>query len=124
MNQLISRSQIEQSKKEEKFILLTARQVQKDFAMFGFDVKFSGEAARAYDELLHQLDAHIRRMIDTNYERLMGLLYQIDLSEKEIQRAGAVNTYETISEMISHLVLERELKKVLLREYFKEQGYK
>jgi len=55
MSQLISKSDIERSKREEKFVLLTAEQVRKDFAMFGMDVTFSGNIGLAYEELLASL---------------------------------------------------------------------
>lgn len=55
MSQLISRSDIDRSKQEEKFVLLTAEQVRKDFAMFGMEVTFSGNVSFAYEELFKQL---------------------------------------------------------------------
>ncbi|MEA2105730.1 MAG: hypothetical protein U9P82_03285 [Bacteroidota bacterium] len=51
MSPLISQNQLERSKKEKKFILLTAEQVRKDFAMFGMEVVFSGNTSLAYEEL-------------------------------------------------------------------------
>ena len=121
--ELISRYQLDQCKKEEKYVLLTAEQVQKDFAMFGMDVQFSGNTRFAYRELYSQLDAYISEMLTRNTEKLMSLLYQIDLSEKEISQSNLDEAFGTISEKITHLILEREMKKVLLRMYFKEKGY-
>jgi len=122
MSQLISRSQIEQSKKEEKFVLLTAEQVRKDFAMFGMEVRFSGDVNFAYEELFLQLKAYIEELLSTDSEKLMSLLYQIDLSERELSKKDPNIQFETVPEVITHKILERELKKVLLRMYFKEKG--
>lgn len=122
MSQLISQSQIERSKKEEKFVLLTAEQVRKDFAMFGMDVEFSGNVRFAYEELFDQLKVYIEDMLSTNSEKLMSLLYQIDLSEKELSKNDPDYQFESIAEIITHKILERELKKVLIRTYFKEKG--
>ncbi|MGM0549764.1 MAG: hypothetical protein ACQESW_01660 [Bacteroidota bacterium] len=122
MGELISKSQLEQSKKEEKYVLLTAEQVRKDFAMFGLDVEFSGQTAFVYQELFTQLEKHIAFLLERNYEKLMSLLYQIDLGQKELQKAGQVNPYSTVAELITHMILERELKKVLTRAYFKQKG--
>jgi hypothetical protein len=122
MAEIISQSQLERSKNEEKFVLLTAEQVRKDFAMFGLDVEFSGQTAFAYNELFHQLNKHVAFLLERNYEKLMSLLYQIDLGQKELQKAGQVNPYSTVAELITHMILERELKKVLMRTYFKEKG--
>ncbi|MFO7829346.1 MAG: hypothetical protein R6V23_12035 [Bacteroidales bacterium] len=122
MGQLISQSQLERSKQEEKFVLLTAEQVRKDFAMFGMDVVFSGNVSLAYDELFVQLKVYIEKLLNDNYEKLMSLLYQIDVSQKELVKPEPNQSFETVPEIITHKILERELKKVLIRTYFKEQG--
>lgn len=122
MSQIISQSQLERSKKEEKFVLLTAEQVKKDFAMFGMEVQFSGNVNFAYPELFDQLLVFIDKLLSEDSEKLMSLLYQIDLSEKELSKKDPNVEFETIPEIITHKILERELKKVLLRTYFKEKG--
>ncbi len=122
MSQIISHSQLERSKKEEKFVLLTAEQVRKDFAMFGMDVQFSGNVNFAYEELFEQLGVYIDKLLNSDSEKLMSLLYQIDLSEKELAKNDLNVQFETIPEIITHKILERELKKVLIRTYFKEKG--
>jgi len=122
MSELISRSELERSKREEKFVLLTAQQVKKDFAMFGMQVDFSGNVNFAYHELFQQLSVHVENLLTTNYEKLKSLLYQIDLNEKELTRTNSDLQFPSISELITHKILERELKKVLIREYFKEKG--
>jgi KaiC/GvpD/RAD55 family RecA-like ATPase len=122
MSQIISQRQIERSKKEEKFVLLTAEQVRKDFAMFGMDVQFSGNINFAYEELFEQLGVYIDKLLNSDSEKLMSLLYQIDLSEKELAKNDPNVQFETIPEIITHKILERELKKVLIRTYFKEKG--
>jgi len=122
MSPLISQNQLERSKKEEKFILLTAEQVRKDFAMFGMEVVFSGNASLAYEELFDQLSVYIEQLYIDNYERLMSLLYQIDVSQQELIKPAKEQNFKTVPEMITHKILERELKKVLTRTYFKEKG--
>src|SRR6056297_579400 len=122
MSQLISESQLERSKQEEKFVLLTAEQVRKDFALFGMEVYFSGNISLAYEELFEQLKVYIEELLNHNYEKLMALLYQIDVTQKELTQKDSKHNFKTIPEIITHKILERELKKVLTREYFKEKG--
>ena len=122
MSQLISKSQLERSKREEKFIFLTAEQVRKDFAMFGMEVVFSGNTNFAYEELFEQLKVYIDQLLNDNYEKLMSLLYQIDLSEKDLTKKVPDYKFETVTEIVTHKILERELSKVLMRTYFKEKG--
>ena len=121
MSQIISQSQLERSKQEEKFVLLTAEQVRKDFAMFGMDVFFSGNTSLAYEELFSQLNVYIEQLLNNNYEKLMSLLYQIDVSQKELTRPDSNHNFSTVPEIITHKILERELKKVLTRDYFKDK---
>lgn len=122
MSQLINKSDIERSKKEEKFVLLTAEQVLKDFAMFGMEVRFSGDVNFAYEELFNQLKVYIENLMSSDSDKLMSLLYQIDLSEKELAKNDPNMQFETVPELVTHKILERELKKVLIRTYFKEKG--
>lgn len=122
MSQLISKGDIERSKKEERFVLLTAEQVRKDFAMFGMEVRFSGDVTFAYEELFNQLKVYIEDLMSSDSDKLMSLLYQIDLSEKELAKNDPNVQFETVPELVTHKILERELKKVLIRTYFKEKG--
>lgn len=98
----------------------TSKQVIKDFATFGLEVHFSGNAAMAYDELSDQLYRHITVMVDNYIEKLQALLYHIDVNEKDIHRAQVEHPEWNYSELITDLILYRELKKVAIREYIKE----
>ncbi|HSH50901.1 MAG TPA: hypothetical protein VK982_04175, partial [Bacteroidales bacterium] len=115
MSQLISQNQLDRSKQEEKFVLLTAEQVRKDFAMFGMEVVFSGNVSLAYEELFNQLSVYIEQLFNDNYEKLISLLYQIDVSQKELIKPDPKQNFKTVPEIITHKILERELKKVLTR---------
>ncbi len=90
--------------------------------MFGMDVQFTGNVNFVYNELFEQLKVYIEDLLSVDSEKLMSLLYQIDLSEKELAKNDPNIQFETIPEIITHKILERELKKVLIRAYFKEKG--
>ena len=96
----------------------TALQVQKDFATFGFDVQLPVDLHFAYDDLFDQLSPVIRHLLAINATKLYSLLYTIDLSENAIHKGLSEMSDMEIHEAITHLVLERELKKVLTRAYF------
>ena len=99
----------------------TAEQIMKDFGMFGVEITFSGDTSRAYDELHQQLIAQITLLIERNYELLLSVLYQVDITEHEIARAERELPHYNNIEIIAHQVIVRDLKKVLLRRYFKEK---
>jgi hypothetical protein len=99
----------------------TADQLIKDFEIFGFEIQFSGNNQLAYTELTSQVVPIIGKLINHDYERLLSLMYKIDLNEKEINIIiSDFSKQETILE-ITHLILERELKKVVIKQYFKNQ---
>lgn len=97
----------------------TADQIMKDFGMFGVEITFSGNTDQAYNELHTQLIDQITRLLEQNYERLMSILYQVDITDREIRKAEQELPHYTHIEIIAHQVIVRDLKKVLLRRYFK-----
>ena len=119
MSSIIKKEEIERAKFNAEIIQLTANQVIKDFMQFGMDVSFSGDISSAYDELFDQLDVHISHLLNSSYQRLMSLLYQIDVGEAKLTKLIDNRPGCSISEVITEAILERELLKVLTRLYFK-----
>lgn len=97
----------------------TAEQIIKDFAMFGVEILFSGDVLNAYDELHRQLVEQISVLIQNNHDKLLSVLYQVDITEREIAQAERDLPHYNHVEIIAHQVIARELKKVLWRRYFK-----
>lgn len=99
----------------------TAEQIMKDFGMFGVEINFSGDTSQAYNELHHQLIEQISLLLERNYELLLSVLYQVDITDREITKATRELPHYNQVEIIAHQVIVRDLKKVLLRRYFKNQ---
>ena len=97
----------------------TAQQIMKDFGMFGVEIRFSGNIDEAYHELHSQLIDQITMLVERNYDLLVSVLYQVDITDREIARAEAELPHYSHIEIIAHQVIVRDLKKVLLRRYFK-----
>jgi hypothetical protein len=111
---------IEPYRNREEVIRQVAAQIEKDFDQFGLEVNFSGEIKNAYEELFSQLNEHLSKLLDRDYHRLILLLYQIDVSENQIIRTELNFPDVPKSELLAELIILRELKKVLIRNYFKE----
>jgi hypothetical protein len=103
---------------DKETVRKTALQIIKDFASFGFTIEFPGDLRMAYNDLFDQLSPMIADMINSNISKLYSLLYCIDLNEKGIKKGIAEMKDLELHDVITHLILERELKKVLTREYF------
>jgi len=100
----------------------TAEQIMKDFAMFGITITFSGNTDQAYRELHEQLVDQIRHLLANDYQRLLSVLYQVDITQWEITQAGLDLPDYNEMEVLAHQIIVRDLKKVLTRRYFKSQG--
>lgn len=100
----------------------TALQVIKDFAQFGFEINFPGNINFAYQDLLTQLIPTINNLLKTDLSKFYSLLYYIDLNENSIKKCLKEMENVPFDEAITHLLLERELKKVITREFFKRAG--
>lgn len=107
---------------DAEIVRKTALQVIKDFAQFGFEISFPDSIFVAYDQLFEQLIPALRELLIIDIGKLYSLLYTIDVNERMINKGLKEMPGISLEEIIAHLLLERELKKVLTREYFKKTG--
>lgn len=113
-----SKSEIDGYRNQEEIIRLTAEQTIKDFALFGLEIQFSGNVITAYEELFEQLNSCIVELLNSDYRRLLSLLYHIDISERELNKKFTTPS-ESASDQLTEMILDRELKKVIIRKYYK-----
>jgi hypothetical protein len=114
----ISQNQLENYLNKAELVTQTAEQIIKDFAIFGLDISFSGITANAYTELHQQLIAQIDYLLRISPSKLVSVLYRIDLSEDELLKGEKeLPNYNSV-EAMAHLIIVRELKKVLSRKFY------
>ncbi len=118
----INNSNVAQHLHQAEIVKETAEQIMKDFGMFGVEITFSGNTENAYNELHHQLIEQISRLVEQNYDLLLSVLYQVDITDRDISRTERELPHYNHIEIIAHQVIVRDLKKVLLRRYFKTLG--
>ena len=120
MDQSLSfrREDMQRYHNDEQVVKKTAQQIIKDFGMFGMDVDFPENLHMAYNDLFDQLAPYILQLMNGDRTRFYSLLYRIDLSESSIKKGSEDMKGLLIHDVITHLILERELKKVLTRIYF------
>lgn len=115
----VSNSNVSGLLNQAEIVQETAEQIMKDFGMFGVEITFSGDTNNAYNELHQQLIDQISLLLERNYELLLSVLYQVDITDREIAKATRELPHYNQVEIIAHQVIVRDLKKVLLRRYFK-----
>jgi len=71
------------------------------------------------DELRTLLSGHIHQLINNNFNKLVSILYRIDVSEIKLRQLLHDNPAEDAGKIIADLIIDRQLQKIKSR---KESG--
>ena len=93
-------------------------QIKKDFNWFSFEITFTGEGESPYQELYAQILPLIDEQLNDDYPKLMAMLYRIDLDEAFLNKKLKENHHSDTDEVITDLILKRELQKVIIRDAY------
>lgn len=93
-------------------------QLKKDFNWFSFEITFKGDKETPYQELYNQILPLIDEMLNDDFPKLTAILYRIDLDEDFLDRKLRENSHSDTDEVITDLILKRELQKVIIRELY------
>jgi len=72
------------------------------------------------DLLIQQLADYINQLILVNFERLVQLLYRIDVSEAKLKYLLKENPNEDAGRIIALLIIERQIQKIKFRKEMSE----
>lgn len=72
----------------------------------------------SFDEMQHELSAYINQLIKTDFEKLVAILYRIDVNEEKLKFFLIDNPNEDAGKVIADLVIERLQQKINLRKQF------
>jgi replicative superfamily II helicase len=76
----------------------------------------------SFAELEEKLSAGINQLIQNNFEKLVSLLYRIDVSEKKLKNLLQGHANENAGKIIAQLIIERQLEKMALRKKYKKEN--
>jgi hypothetical protein len=68
------------------------------------------------DELREQLSVHIEKLIQTDFNRLLSILYRIDVNENKLRNILKENPGSNASIIIADCIIERQLQKIKSRK--------
>jgi hypothetical protein len=99
--------------------LETDLEIIQKLAVKDLQISDQGVTFSKIDRLQSWLAEEIRMLIDGDFERLMNVLYRIDVGEDKVKTALSGNdpAFE-----IAGLIIERELKKVETRRKYGSSG--
>ncbi len=72
-------------------------------------------------ELHSLLSNHINQLIETDFHKLIVLLYRVDVSETKLKDLLEKNTDKDTASIIATLIIERQLQKIKSREQFRKR---
>ena len=67
------------------------------------------------DELRNLLSGHIHQLINNNFNKLVSILYRIDVSEVKLRQLLHDNPAEDAGKIIAELIIDRQLQKLKSR---------
>jgi len=73
-----------------------------------------------YEQLKEQLSQHINQLILTDFQKLVSLLYRIDVSEEKLKYLLRENADQDASLIIADLIIERQMEKIRTRQQFSQ----
>ncbi len=118
----IPASAIQKYRNDKEIIELATKQIIKDFALFGLQINYDSALGFTWQQVYLGLEAQIRHLLEVSPSKMLSLLYQIDIPEEKIIAQAEKQEKRQLSEVVSEMIMEREIKKVLTRLYFKNPG--
>ena len=85
-----------------------------------FGVEIPNGSSR--EEMLSKLSANINLLINTNFDRLISLLYRLDISEQRLKKELEENPGNDAGDIIAGMIVERELQKLQSRKSFRRDN--
>ncbi|MES2558809.1 MAG: hypothetical protein V4590_03660 [Bacteroidota bacterium] len=77
------------------------------------------ESSPTYEELAEALTNVVMHLLLQDMEKLLNILYRIDVNEPKVKAAFAQNNPKLIAPTIAKLILERELQKAESRRKYR-----
>ena len=82
-----------------------------------FDLQVQSEI-EIIPEVRQLLIKKIEELLNNNFEKLMGILYRIDVSEQIVRKALDSYSGQELYETIADLIIQRQIEKAVLRKRF------
>ncbi len=66
------------------------------------------------------LTVYINDLIEKDFQKLVNLLYRLDVNENKLKQMLKVKDSENAGEIIADLIIERQMQKIEMRKRFKQ----
>ena len=70
----------------------------------------------SFELLKEKLNQHINYLIQSDFQKLVAVLYQVDVNEKKLKSLLKVHPDSDAGKIITDLIIERQLQKIKARQ--------
>ena len=111
---------IEDYSKNLVWMLKALQQLEKEFQTEKWTFLKPLHPETAFNDIVVQLQPRLKELIDRRGDiYCKQFLYKIDVSQRQIAKATALEPDTDFTQVLSKLVISRCLQKVLIRNYYK-----
>ena len=118
----MSELQLEQYFNNRRIIDATMRQLEKDFSLDVDSVQLKDYQGNLFEQLFDVVYPIINKLITINYQQFLNILYRIDVNELKLKQEMAKVDANQYSEVVTRLVLQKELQKVIIRNIYSKEN--
>ena len=98
--------------------------ISKDFNKAGIPSIISNLEFNNLNEFKKHLTGKISELLDNNYEKLINILYRIDINEEKLNELFGSKNRESIPGNLADLIIERQLQKIQIRNMYRKERKK
>jgi hypothetical protein len=99
----------------QKILLDLCTQLTKDIGIDGFTIDLPFLTQHAFESIFNQIAPIIEQLEIQNKAKLNFILNRTDISEQQLLKAIRQYPHKRYSNLVSELIIKRELQKVVLR---------
>jgi len=107
---------MEENKQVEEISII----ISKEFMISGADSLIPVGEFQKIDEFRSYLVDKLKDLLDNHYDKLINILYKIDVSEIKLHELFAGKNKNIIPETLADLIIERSLQKVRFRQMYRK----
>lgn len=95
-------------------------EVNKDFVpMLRQSLELDLPENISFDLLKARLSSHINFLIQSNFQKLVSILYRVDVSESKLKQLLKENPDSDAANIITDLIIERQLQKIRSKQEYR-----
>ena len=107
---------------EKNQVVEVTETISKDFDKAGISTVIKHDGIDNLEQLKRRLTKKLKELLDTNYEKLINILYRIDINEYKLNELFGSKNREDIPSRLADLIIERQLQKINFRNRYRNNN--